>query len=204
MSKTRRRDLFRFAAGGGLGLALAQKGGDAAATEHGEGHDHRPMSGPLSTAIVSFGQWPTNPPLDRHPNLAPLDRNGHLVVPNVVTIKAGGTVNYIIAGLHQIAVYDKGIRPEHINATLLVPPAAGGPPVLIDDPAGRLYRGLDPTVLPTLSIPPAPAPPPASQQMLTDRVEVVHFPRRGTYLVICTVVFHFLQDKMYGWVRVLP
>jgi hypothetical protein len=201
MSKTRRRDLFRFAAGGGFGWALAGQGSALAETRR--EHVHSPISGPFSTAMVSFGQWPTNPPLDRHPNLSPLDRNGHLVVPNVVTIKAGGTVNYIVAGLHQIAVYDHGIRPQDIDTSVLVPPAAGGPPVLIDDPTGRIYRGLDPTALPMLSVPPPPAPPPASPQVMTDRVEVVHFPRKGTYLVICTVVFHFVEDRMYGWVRVL-
>lgn len=36
-----------------------------------------------------------------------------------------------------------------------------------------------------------------------DRVEVVHFGKRGRYLVICAVSVHF-AGGMYGWVRVLP
>ena len=209
MSKTSRRNLLKVAAGGGvgagLGWALAEAGGTpVAASEAAGAHQHSPVSGPLATAFVSFGQWPTDPPLDRHPNLAPLDRNGHQVIPNEVTIKAGGTVNFIIAGAHQIIVYDDGIEPGQINTGALVPPAGGGPPVLINDPRGRLYRGLDPSVLPHLSIPPPALPPPASPQFLTDRVEVVHFPNPGKFLVICGIVFHFANDDMYGWVRVLP
>ena len=37
-----------------------------------------------------------------------------------------------------------------------------------------------------------------------DRVEVVHFANPGTYLVICGVRNHFVNDDMYGFVRVLP
>jgi hypothetical protein len=217
MPKSTRRDLFKVAAGGslaaGLGWGLTSAGASGASAQsqnrdrgddngHGD-HDHSPVNGPLATAVVSFGQWPTSPPVDRHPNLSPLDRNGHQVIPHEVTVKAGGTVNYIIAGLHQIAVYDRGIRPQNINTALLVPPAGGGPPILIDDPEGRLYRGLDPTVLPILSVPPPPLPPPNPPQVLADRVEVVHFPRPGRYLVICTVLPHFVNDNMYGWVRVV-
>jgi hypothetical protein len=33
-----------------------------------------------------------------------------------------------------------------------------------------------------------------------DRVEVVHFPEAGTYLVICGILPH-LQDDMFGWVK---
>ena len=69
------------------------------------------------------------------------------------------------------------------------PPAVG----LIDDPAGRVYRGLDPRILN-----PATAP----NQLFQDRVEVVGFSKRGTYLVICAVNVHF-NDGMYGWVKVI-
>ena len=59
-----------------------------------------------------------------------------------------------------------------------------GFPRLIDDSRNRVYRGLNPFGLPQ------------------DRVEVVHFAKRGTYLVICAFLPHFLDD-MYGWVRVV-
>jgi hypothetical protein len=175
------------------------------------------LSGPLASATVSFGLWAADPdaatPLDRHPNRGPLDRNEHMLVPDEVTVQAGGVVNFIIGGAHQIVIYDHGTRPEDIrtSAAFLISPAAGGPPILINDPRKRIYRGQDPTAQPTLRIPPAPAPPPPSPPsppFIIDRVEVVQFPKPGTYLVICGIVFHFTPApgvfEMFGYVRVLP
>jgi plastocyanin len=141
-------------------------------------------SSPLANATVSFGAWMT--PLDRFSNVPPPPpTNHHVVLPQVAQIKAGGTVNFIISGLHNIAIYDDGTRPEDINTSLLdtsVPPVP-----VIDDPNRRIYRGLDPRkLLPAL-----------------DRVEVVHFSEPGTYLVICGVLPHF-QEGMYGFVKVVP
>ena len=64
---------------------------------------------PRDTATVTFGAWMSSPPLDRFPSNSNtrLD-NDHLITPNTVTIKAGGTVNFIVSGLHNIAVYDDG------------------------------------------------------------------------------------------------
>ena len=107
------------------------------------------------------------------------------------------------AGAHQVIVYGDGTQPGDINTSLLVPPAIGGAAILINDPNNRIYRGLDFSVLPLLSIPPSP-PNPLTPPFLMDRVEVVHFPKPGTYLVICGVVFHFVNDGMFGFVTVLP
>jgi plastocyanin len=104
----------------------------------------------------------------------------------MVNIKAGGTVNFIIGGFHHVLVYDNRTQPSDINKNLLIAPTAGGlPPILINDPNNRIYRGLDPSLQPQ------------------DRVEVVHFDKPGVYLVICGVLPHF-QEGMYGFVRVLP
>jgi hypothetical protein len=212
MSKTTRRNVLKAVAGGGLaaGVGLALKPGSApgAATPSPEerGHRHSRINGPLASATVSFGQWPTDPPLDRSPNLSPLNRNVHQLVPNEVTIQAGGSVNFIIAGAHQVIVYGNRTQPEDIDTSLLVPPAAappGSPPILINDPKNRIYRGLDFSTLPLLSIPPNP-PNALTPPFLMDRVEVVNFPKPGIYLVICGVVFHFVNDEMFGYVRVLP
>ena len=156
-------------------------------------HDHKSHavaakagSGPLANATVSFGAWMTSPPLDRFPNVLPApSANHHVIIPEVAQIKAGGTVNFIIAGLHQVVIYGGGKGPEDVNTGQLL--TLPGLPPLIDDPTQRVYRGPDPRVLlPVL-----------------ERVEVVHFAEPGTYLVICGVLPHF-QEGMYGYVRVLP
>jgi hypothetical protein len=90
--------------------------------------DHRPVNGPLANTTVSFGQWRTDPPLDRYPYpqpLGPPPGNVHLVIPHEATIKVGGTVSFIIGGVHQIIVYAPGTRPEDVN-TALTRPAQGG------------------------------------------------------------------------------
>jgi hypothetical protein len=142
----------------------------------------------LATATVSFGQWQTDPPLDRFPNSSPADRNEHQLIPHHVIIPAGGSINYVISGLHQPIVYDAGTTPDDINADLTTTTTGTVPSpavVLIDDPTHRLYRGLDPSLFPR------------------DRVEVVHFSKPGTYLVICGVRGHFVNDGMFGFVTVL-
>jgi plastocyanin len=140
------------------------------------------------SATVSFGQWMSSPPLDRFPNFGGSPTtNVHALIPNVVTIKAGGSVNFIVSGLHNIAIYDDGVQPIEINIALTTPTTSPDPPVLpiINDPNRRIYRGVDPTL------------------QARDRVEVVNFSKPGTYLVICGVLPHF-QEGMYGYVRVLP
>jgi plastocyanin len=150
-------------------------------------------SSPLSSATVSFGGWMTTTPIDRFPNNAntqfPRLQNHHALVPEIAKIKAGGTVNFIIGGFHVVTVYDNGTQPGDIDTTLTTTPANLPGPPIINDPENRIYRGLDPSILPAT----------AAQ----DRVEVVHFENPGVYLVICSVLPHF-QEGMYGYVRVLP
>jgi hypothetical protein len=145
------------------------------------------LEGRLATATVSFGAWHTEPPVDRFPNVSPIPANRHQLIPAHVIIPAGGTINFIISGLHQVIVYDDGTRPEDIDVeqtTTTTGTPAGV--LLIDDPANRLYRGPDPSLYPR------------------DRVEVVSFPKAGVYLVICGVRDHFVEDDMFGFVTVLP
>jgi plastocyanin len=178
----------------GLGsAALVSAAAGVSSTASGQGaHDHHAIEGPLASATVSFGEWPAtgSQPLDRMAlPTAPMAPNLHMLVPNTATIQAGGTVNFVVAGFHQIAVYAPGTTPADINPTRLPPtPIPNAPPAvfLIDDPVNRLYRGLNPI---------------GESQ---DRVEAVHFGKAGQYLVMCLVSVHFLNDKMFGWVRVLP
>jgi hypothetical protein len=164
-----------------------------------EHHDHRPVKGALSNATVSFGQWKTDPPLDRYPNSSPAAANNHQLIPHQVTIKVGGSVNFIISGFHNPAVYAPGKNPEDVN-TALTRPSTGVPAgvLLINDPVGRVYAGPDPSTFAWTPVAPS------TNAVLRDRVEVVHFPRVGRHLVICAVRGHFVNDNMFGWVRVLP
>jgi plastocyanin len=158
-----------------VALALAFSTGPALAAD------------PLGNATVSFGQWMSSPPLDRYPDFGGSPTtNVHAMTPNMVTIRAGGSVNFIVSGLHNIAIYDDGVQPADINVALTTPTTSPTPPVLpiINDPNRRIYRGVDPTL------------------QTRDRVEVVNFGAPGTYLVICGVLPHFM-DGMYGYVRVL-
>ena len=146
---------------------------------------------PRPAATVSFGLWETDPPLDRFSGNPPMGaRNHHELVPAVATITispervSDGGVSFIISGNHVVAIY-AGTQPEEINTNLLVPgiTTAGG---VIDDPNKRIYRGVNETA-PTGA---------------RDRVEAVHFSKPGTYLVICAIRNHFVDDGMFGFVVV--
>ena len=189
----KRRAFFGKASLGSAALAVTGMGTSALAHSH-EDHQHAEATGPLASATVSFGQWQTTPPFDRFPNSNNRLRNQHQVIPYEVTIRAGGSVNFIIAGFHHIVVYGNGTRPEDINEASTIVPSVGPPePLLIDDPVNRVYRGLDPSIFR----------PALGGYVIQDRVEVVNFHEPGLYLVICGVLVHF-QDGMIGYVRVLP
>jgi hypothetical protein len=204
----KRREFFEKAGLGSAALVTLPgfspkdppKGG--AQPEHDHGHDgkHEEMDGPLSSANVSFGQWDLDTPLDRFPNNSPRERNYHHLIPGTVEIKAGGSVNFQVAGFHHILIYDDGTKPRDINIALTIAPTTQPVPPLINDPVKRIYRGLDPSVLPML---PGSTPP----QPLQDRIETVRFPNPGKFLVICGVLPHFFdmatgQFIMFGYVRV--
>ncbi len=168
--------------------------------EHAHDGRHDDMDGPFASANVSFGQWNLDTPLDRFPNNSPRTRNNHQLIPGVADIKAGGSVNFIVGGFHHILIYDDGTKPSDINITSTIPTTVQPGPPLINDPVKRIYRGLDPSVMPML---PGSTPP----QPLQDRVETVRFPNPGTFLVICGVLPHFFdaatgQFIMFGYVRV--
>jgi hypothetical protein len=112
-------------------------------------------------------------------------RNGHQLIPHEAIIRTGGTVNFIIGGFHHVLVYAPGTNPGDINAGLTVSVTAPPGPPLINDPTNRIYRGLDPSLVPQ------------------DRVEVVQFSNPGVHLVMCGVQPHFVDDQMFGFVRVV-
>jgi plastocyanin len=188
MSQVKRRQFLKGIGVGSAAIVAGALSATRAAAQAPHNH-HRVLDGPLASSTVSFGAWPADrhAPLDRlQTPVAPIAPNVHALIPNTVTIRAGGTVNYIVAGFHHIVVYAPGKKPADVDTSNLlalpppIPPQVG----LIDDPDGRVYRGLSPVEVPQ------------------DRVEAVQFDRRGLHLVICGVNVHF-ADNMYGWVMVL-
>lgn len=181
----------------GIGSAVLAAAGVAHAAQN-EHANHKPLTGPLASATVSFGAWPVGTveaPRDRFTlPFAPLGANVHALLPHEVTIKEGGSVNFVLAGFHHVVVYAPGKDHDDINQSVLLPiPNAPVTVGLIDDPQGRVYRGLDPRTINTMATP---------NLLFQDRVEVVGFSKRGTYLVICAVNVHF-NEGMFGWVKVI-
>ena len=100
----------------------------------------------------------------------------HHVLPKTIRIKAGGVVNFAVAGFHQIFVYNPGKGPEDVVPN--VTPTA----LFIDDLIGLYYRGILPAGGPPPGIPATTSPSNA-----VNRIESVSFATPGTYLVICNV-----------------
>jgi hypothetical protein len=211
MAKTTRRNLFKVAAAGGVSAALgaamkteARAQQSSVPDDDTQRHAHLgiPMFGTSFGAFgatVCFGTYPADSTVDRMQNATPGNRNVHSMGPFQVMIRAGGQVNFIIEGNHQLVVYDNGIQPRDINADLVLPAPLN---TLIDDPRGRIYRGLSPAAVPANFFGPG-VPAAAIPAAPPDRIEVVSFPTPGTYLVICAVRGHFLGG-MYGFVMVNP
>ncbi len=208
MEKTTRRNLLRAAAAGGvaaagLGAVIRSERTVAAVgqEEHGQ---HRPISGNLAQATVSFGQWDANPDnaFDRQPVNSDRTRNIHALLPFEAEIKEGGAVSFIISGVHQVVIYNEGTELADIQLAAKDPAnQIPGAPPLVQYLTGRFYRGLDPRVLTyatMVTIPPATTP---TNLLVQDRVESVNFPEPGRYLVICGVVPHLLEG-MHGYVTV--
>lgn len=108
--------------------------------------------------------------------------DNHHVLPPVIKVKAGGVVNFVVAGLHQIFVYSPGKDVGDV-----VVPETG---MFVDDTDGLFYEGISPV-----------GDPPQGLTNVQNRVEPVAFSDPGTYLVICNVRSHF-TGGMYAYVVV--
>ena len=111
----------------------------------------------------------------------------HHVLPQTIHVKTGGVVNFVVAGFHQVFIYNPGMRAEDI-----IVPVSG---TFIDDLFNLYYKGILPAGGPPGT---APTQNPSNAQ---NRAEPVSFSEPGTYLVICNVRGHFLNG-MYAYVIV--
>ena len=183
-------------------LAAACAGGDDAVTAPATASaaaaaPHRSTAvadaGPVVGATMRFGRPEMNSLAHMPAKAFEHARLGHpidKVYPGTVTIARGQTVAFESFPVHQIAVYAPGTRPEDIRldpehlADAETPWGETFPDVLIDDPANRLAVS------------------PISFRTITWNAPAGTFTRPGRYLVICTLVFHYVPAKMYGWVVV--
>jgi plastocyanin len=94
------------------------------------------LSGPPDSATMVFGRPDLGSgcsPIDPDCN----DQSFHAVdkiQPGSVTISTGGTVNFVMAGFHQVAIYEAGIKPNDIQVDEDAFP-------FVNDPNGRIFLG---------------------------------------------------------------
>ena len=100
-------------------------------------------------------------------------RASDTITPGAVSVSSGDTVDFIIAGFHQVAIYDVGTKPRDIEIN--------GPGPFVNDGNNRLAIGA--------------TPPPGVDFSWTP-------PGPGRYLIICDVAPHFEEARMFGWVNV--
>ena len=111
----------------------------------------------------------------------------HAILPDKINVKKGGVVHFQVAGFHQVVVFEPGTKLRDIfpdNGRVI--DVAGG------IPANVFYLGTPPSPLGVAS--------PLSNAR--NRVESVAFLDPGTYLVICNVTGHFVNDDMFAFVKV--
>jgi plastocyanin len=115
----------------------------------------------------------------------------HHVLPKTIEVKAGGVVNFAVAGFHQIVIYNPGTQIEDV----IVP--AFPPNLFVNyQLATAYYVGINPD-----NANPATDPTPETRFNGENRIESVSFAEPGVYLVICNVTPH-LRDGMYAYVKV--
>jgi len=173
------------------GVAFAT--GPAAAADETIDHER-------SQATASFG---------RGLNTAqPGNAVNHAILPREIKIKAGGVVDFAVAGFHDIIVFKPGFTLEELIQAgggqfpstpplFVIPPdpAAPLPPALAFLADRIYYRGISPAGGPLAT---AVTGNPANG---SNRMEPVAFLERGSYLVICNIRPHLL-DGMHAVVKV--
>jgi plastocyanin len=141
----------------------------------------------------------------------PGNEENHHILPQVIKVNVGDVVNFAVAGLHVIRVYDRGVRLRDVRG--VIPDECEMNPTPPETfPPQCFVTGPTPPVIPPLGLdvyyeglnalgPPPQTPPFAPFSLAQNRIESVVFLEPGRYLVICAVLDHF-NDKMYAWVEV--
>ena len=145
------------------------------------------------TAVVSFGRDDVGSKFDPGSGHDGSSHAKDKIRPHTVRIRAGGSVVFNMGTFHPVGIYDQGVDPGDIDVAATIdltapPPAPPGtviiPDFIIDDPNGRLALSEFSFAPMSWTSPPG------------------TFDAPGTYLVICTVVPHFVGANMYAWVIV--
>jgi hypothetical protein len=111
-----------------------------------------------------------------------------VMIPDTVRLKQNGVVHFLVAGFHEIAIYNPGKTIDDVAVL------AGE--TFIDDETNRFYKGIVPAGGGPLNLPEKVNPSNAQ-----NRVESVAFLEPGTYLVICNIRPHF-ENGMFGFIEV--
>ena len=93
------------------------------------------LAGPnRKVKVVTFGQWDSekDPPLDRVVEPNPSRGAGKIdeILPGFVRINRGGTIEFVVTGLHNVQVFGPGTQPEDIDTSVI-------------DPEGSAVGGVD-------------------------------------------------------------
>jgi hypothetical protein len=146
-----------------------------------------------SSVTASFG---------RGLNTPPGNAVNHVILPGEIKVKAGGVVDFGVAGFHDIVIFKPGVQLSDLidagggqlpafSQTFVIQPDPTLPvlniPTLVDQ---IYYRGLNPAGGP----PGTPAT--INPSNASNRGEPVAFLEAGTYLVICNVRPHLLNGML--------
>ena len=120
-------------------------------------------------------------------NISAAQPINHVMIPDTVRLKQDGVVHFLVAGFHEIVIYNPGKTDDDVA----VPPSG----TFINDQSNRFYSGIVPAGGPNAT------PGTTNPSNAQNRVESVAFLEPGTYLVICNIRTHF-NNGMFGYIEV--